>query len=150
MALPTTIFGREPTLWLAAISSAVIIVGTFGLKFITGEQAALIVVVINAIFAAINAYAVRPISPVAFTYAVGSIVALMGAYGLNLPTETVASINAAIIPVLALLSRGQVSPVDTPVSETTPDPLPEAAAANGVDLGDTDVLAGDEPDTDTP
>lgn len=145
MALPTTIFGREPTLWLATISSLTILVGTFGLKFINGEQAALLVVAVNAVFAAVNAYAVRPISPVAFTYAIGSIIALVGAYGVNLPIETVAAINAAVIPVLALLSRGQVSPVDTAVSETTADPLPEAAGVSP-DLGDTDVIAGDETD----
>jgi uncharacterized membrane protein len=115
------IFDREPTLYLAALNAIVIIVGTFGLKFISGEQAALIVVVINAIFAAINAWTVRPISPVAFTYAIGSILALAASYGLNLPTETIAAINAAVIPVLALLSRGQVSPAETPVTrQSTP------------------------------
>lgn len=149
MALPTTIFGREPTLWLAAASSLIIVVGTFGLKFISGDQAALLVVAINAIFGAINAYTVRPISPVAFTYALGSIIALVAAYGVNLPDTTVASLNAAVIPILALLSRGQVSPVETPVSEITENPLPEAAEASMTD--DTD-LAGDElaGDDDTP
>lgn len=111
-----TLFQREPTLWIAAINAVVILVGTFGLGFISGEQAALIVVVINAIFLAINAYAVRPISPVAFTYAIGAIVALASAYGLNLPTATVAALDALVIPFLALLSRGQVSPQDTAVS----------------------------------
>lgn len=110
------ILGREPTLWLAVFSSVVMIVGTFGLGFISGDQAALIVVVLNAIFGAINAYTVRPISPVAFTYLVSSVVALLGSYGLALPAETVAAINAAIVPLLALLSRGQVSPQETAVS----------------------------------
>jgi hypothetical protein len=110
------LFGREPTLWLAVISSLIVVIGTFGLDLLNGQQAALIVAAINGIFAAINAYAVRPISPVAFTYAVGAIVAVLGAYGLNLPIETVATINAAVIPILALLSRGQVSPEETAVS----------------------------------
>jgi len=107
------LFGREPTLWLGVISSLVILVGTFGLHTLTGLQAALFVVAINAVAGAVNAYAVRPISPVAFTYAVGSIVAVAGAYGLNLPIETVAALNAVVIPALALLSRGQVSPQPT-------------------------------------
>lgn len=110
------ILGREPTLWIAVASSLIVLVGTFGLDVINGQQAALIVVAVNGIAAAINAWTVRPISPVAFTYAVGSVVAVLGAYGLNLPIETVASINAAVIPILALLSRGQVSPQDTAVS----------------------------------
>lgn len=113
------LFQREPTLWIAAINAVVILIGTFGLKFISGEQAVLIVVVINAIAAAINAYAVRPISPVAFTYAVGAVVALAAAYGLQLPTETVGALNAMVIPFLALLSRGQVTPEDTAISNTT-------------------------------
>jgi hypothetical protein len=113
------IFGREPTLWIAVISSLVILIGTFGLRFINGDQAALMVVVINAAFGALNAYTVRPISPVAFTYFIGAVVALFGSYGLNLPAETVAAINAAVIPILALLSRGQVTPENTAVSTTT-------------------------------
>ena len=112
------LLGREPTLWIGLLSSVVILVGTFGLKLLTGEQAALIVVAINAIFGAINAYAVRPVSPVAFTYAVGSIVAVAGAYGLNLSIETVAALNAVVVPALALLTRGQVSPVETPLTDS--------------------------------
>lgn len=111
------LFQREPTLWLAAINAIVIIVGTFGLGFISGDQAALIVVVINAIFGVINAVTVRPISPVAFTYLIASVLALAASYGLNVPTATVAAINAAVVPILALLSRGQVSPEETVVSK---------------------------------
>lgn len=107
------IFGREPTLWIGVISSLVILAGTFSLHWLSGQQAALIVVAINAIAGAVNAYAVRPISPVAFTYAVGSIVAVAGAYGLNLSIETIAALNAVVVPALALLTRGQVSPQET-------------------------------------
>lgn len=110
------IFGREPTLWIALISALIPIAGSVGLHWLSGQQAALIVVAVNAVALAINAYAVRPISPVAFTYAVGAIVAVLGAYGLNLPIETVAAINFAVVPILALLSRGQVSPEDTAIS----------------------------------
>lgn len=110
------LFGREPTLWIGVISSLIIVAGTAGFHLLTGQEAALVVVAINAIAGAINAYAVRPISPVAFTYAIGSIVAVAGAYGLNLSIETVAGINAAIIPILALLTRNQVSPQATAVS----------------------------------
>jgi uncharacterized membrane protein len=113
------IFDREPTLWIAIINAAVILIGTLGLKFVSGDQAALIVVVINAIFAALNAYAVRPISPVVFTYAVGAIVALASSYGLNIPTETVAALNVLVITVLALIARGEVSPENTAISRST-------------------------------
>ena len=122
------IFGREPTLWLAALSSFIVIVGTFGLDLLNGQQAALLVVAINAVFAAINAYAVRPISPVAFTYAIGALVSLGALYGIVIPDATLAAVNGLVVPLLALLARGQVSPVTTPVTETTPEPTPEAAA----------------------
>lgn len=110
------IFGREPTLWIAVLTSAVSIIGTLGLHIINGPQAALAVVAINGIFGAINAFAVRPISPVAFTYAIGALVALGAGYGLNVPDTTVATINAAVIPLLALITRNQVEPQQTAIS----------------------------------
>ncbi len=112
------LFGREPTLWIAVVTSTVSIIGTLGLHWISGPQAALAVVAINGVFGAINAYAVRPISPVAFTYAIGAIVALLAGYGLQVPDATVAAINALVIPLLALITRNQVSPQDTPVSKS--------------------------------
>jgi hypothetical protein len=107
------LFGREPTLWIGVLSSLVIVIGTFGFNLLSGEQAVLVVVAINAIAGAINAFAVRPVSPVAFTYVVGSLVALAGSYGLELSIETVAAINAAVVPILVLLTRDQVSPQET-------------------------------------
>ncbi len=127
------ILGREPTLWIALISQAVVLLGTFQLKFINGEQAALIVAAINALFAAINAYAVRPVSPVAFTYAVGAIVAVAASYGLELPIETVGAISALTVGTLALLTRGQVSPVDTSVTNASLRPTAEAAEKEATD-----------------
>lgn len=115
------IFGREPTLYIAVISSAIVLLGTFGLRWLDPEQASLIVVAINAVAAAVNAYAVRPISPVAFTYAIGALVSVAAAYGLNVTQEQLGAINLAIVPILALLTRSQVTPADTSVSrESTP------------------------------
>jgi uncharacterized membrane protein len=126
------IFDREPTLWIAGLNAGIMIIGTVGLKVINQEQAGLFVVVVNAIFAAVNAFAVRPISPVTFTYAIGAIVALMGSYGLNLPTETVAAINMGVVPVLALLSRGQVTPANTAISrESTSEEVAREVGAPG-------------------
>ena len=128
------ILGREPTLWIAVLNAAVILIGTFGLRFLTGEQATLIVVAINAVFAALNAAAVRPVSPVAFTYAVGALIAVAASYGLHLGPETVAALNASVIPLLALLARGQVSPVETSVTNKSLDPTPEALAEEQQDF----------------
>lgn len=110
------LFQREPTLYLATINAVIVILGTIGLKVINAENAGYLVVAINAVFAAINAFAVRPISPTTFTYAIGSLVALAGSYGLQFNPETIAAVNTAVIPVLALLSRGQVTPAETFIS----------------------------------
>jgi hypothetical protein len=111
------ILGREPTLWISFGTAIILLAGTFSLHWLTGQQAALIVAAIIAVAGAGNAYLVRPISPVAFTYAVGAIVAVAGAYGLNLSLETVAAIDAVVVPALALLTRAQVSPLETAVTK---------------------------------
>lgn len=113
------LFGREPTLYLAVISSLIILIGTFGFNVLDGQQAGLLVAVINGGAAAINAYAVRPISPTTFTYLIGAVVALGASYGLNVTNDQLAMLNGTVVPILALLSRGQVSPADTMITRTT-------------------------------
>jgi hypothetical protein len=126
------IFNREPTLWLAVISSLIVVAGTFGLHWLNGQQAGFLVAAINGVAAAINAYAVRPISPTTFTYAIGAVVALAASYGMNVTNEQLAMINGTVVPILALLSRGQVSPLDTAISRTTtPDEKAVAEAGTG-------------------
>lgn len=113
------LFGREPTLWLAVISSLIVLAGTFGLRWLDGAQAGLLVAAINAVAAAITAYAVRPVSPAIFTYAIGALVALAASYGLEVTNEQLATLNGVVVPVLALLTRGQVSPAETAITRTT-------------------------------
>lgn len=110
------IFGREPTLWIAIITSAVTLLATFGLRWLDNEQAGLLVVAINAVAAAANAWTVRPISPAIFTYAATSLIGVAAAYGLSVTPEQLAGINSFLVVVLALLTRGQVSPQETAVS----------------------------------
>jgi hypothetical protein len=113
------IFGREPTLWISFIASLVLLLGTLGFHWLNGDQATLVVVAINAIAAAANAYAVRPISPAIFTYAVGASVAVFAAYGLKVSPETLAMLNGVTVMGLGLLTRGQVSPQDTRISRAS-------------------------------
>lgn len=116
------VFGREPTLWLSVISSLIVLVGTFGFKWLDGAQAGLLVAAINGGAAAVNAYAVRPITPTTFTYLIGALVALAASYGLNVTNEQLAMLNGTVVPILALMSRGQVSPAETRIStSSTPD-----------------------------
>lgn len=113
------LFGREPTLWLAVIYAALTVIGTAQLSHFSPEQAALTNAAIAALVGAVNAYAVRPISPVSFTYAIACLAQLSAAYGVQIPEATLTAINGLIVPALALLSRGQVSPAATAISRTT-------------------------------
>lgn len=126
------VFGREPTLWLAGIYAVLTVLGTTGLAHFTGQQANLTNAAIAAVVGAVNAYAVRPISPVSFTYALAALVQLAAAYGILIPEATLTAINGLVVPALALLSRGQVSPADTAVSRTTtPDEKAVAEPGTG-------------------
>lgn len=133
------ILGREPTLYLAVVTALISLAGTLGFRVLGEDQAALWNVAILAVFGAINAATVRPISPAVFTYAIAAIVQLGAAYGLNVTDPQLSQINALVVPVLALLTRGQVSPVDTAVTKPTTAPTPEALAhdiANAPAVGD--------------
>ncbi len=114
------LFGREPTLWLAVVIAIISVAGTFGFRLLSPDQAGLWVRVINGLAGAINAYTVRPVAPAAFTYVAGTLVALGAAYGFELDAQTVMAINAALVPILALATRGQVAPVETTVTNASP------------------------------
>ncbi len=123
------ILGREPTLWIAFIASIILLLGTLGLRWLDGDQAALVVVAVNGIAAAINAYTVRPISPAVFTYAVGAVVAVFASYNLSVSPETLGMLNGLVIMGLGLLTRGQVVPQETAISRSSESALkPEVDA----------------------
>lgn len=103
------LFGREPALIISTISAILSLIVTFNIGM-SGGQAGAIVAVISAWFGAMVAIATRPIAPAAFTAVVAAGAALLAAYGLNVSAETVGATNAVVLAVLALLTRGQVSP----------------------------------------
>lgn len=113
------ILGRSPTLVIGVVVAAISFAGTLSFRLLSPDQAGLWIAVVNAIAGAVVAYTVRPIAPAAFTYLVGAIVALGAAYGLNLTAETVNGINGLVIPLLSLLTYGNVSPIETAVSSST-------------------------------
>lgn len=113
---------REPSLYISAVGSVLSLVAAFGLDFLTPDQAAIAIVVLNAALGVWNALKVRPVAPAAFTYLVGAVATLVAAYGVDVSQSVVGSINAAVLAVLALLLRGNVSPVE---------PTPESAKLLG-------------------
>jgi uncharacterized protein (DUF697 family) len=108
------IFGREPSLVIATVASLLSLVAGFGLDWLTPGQAAAVVVALNAVLGVVTALAVRPVSPAAFTYAIGAIAALVAAYGVHVSQSQVGLVNAAALAALALLLRGNVTPANDP------------------------------------
>ena len=108
------IFGREPTLLIGAIAAALSVAVSFQFDWLTAEQAALIVALLNAVLGVVNAVTVRPIAPAAFTYLIGAGAALLAGYGLDLSQEMVGSVNGLVLAVLLFLTRGQVTPTASP------------------------------------
>jgi len=102
----------EWTLIIAAIAGVLNWVAGFQLDFLTTDQAAAWIVVINAVAAVVAAWKTRPIAPSVFTYAIASFAALVAAYGFHVDQAQVATFTNAALAVLALLTRGQVSPAD--------------------------------------
>lgn len=113
---------REPTLLIAVAASVLGLVVTLGFSWLTAEQAAVIVALLNAGLGAWNALKVRPIAPAAFTYLVGAIAALAAAYGFDVAQQTVGAVNGVVLTVLALLTRVQVTPTDAPAPPLPPSP----------------------------
>lgn len=105
------IFGREPTLVLQSIGAGLGIFVALGVPGLSAEQAALIIAVLTGLVAVANAVVVRPVAPAAFIGLVGASAALLAAYGFDVSQPVVGAISSAVVVVLALLTRGQVTPV---------------------------------------
>lgn len=131
------ILGREPALIVGVVNAAIMFAGTLGFPFLSDVQAGALVLVVNAISAVIVAWATRPLSPAVFSYAVSTLISLGVAYGFTLTDAQIAGINGLIVPMLALLTRGQVSPVETKVTNSSNDPTVEAARKDGLPVKPT-------------
>jgi hypothetical protein len=121
------ILGREPALTIGAVNSLIMLAGTLGFTFLSADQAGVWVLLVNAISAAVVGWATRPLSPAVYSYLLATFVAFGAAYGLELTPEFVNGINMALVPILMFLTRGQVSPVETAVTQPSLDPVPEAS-----------------------
>ena len=98
------------TLGTAAVAGVLNWVAGFGWHALTPIEAGWWVTAISAVAAVVAGLKTRPIAPQVWTYAVTSLAALAGAYGLHFSQGNVASFSTALLAVLALLTHGQVSP----------------------------------------
>ncbi|MBB0231798.1 hypothetical protein FOE67_20440 [Streptomyces calidiresistens] len=110
------VFGREPALWLGVLSAGLSVAVTLGVG-LTTVQAGAIVAAVSAVGGAVTAAVTRPVAPAAFTGAIGALVALVAAFGLEVSPELVAAMSGMTVAVLALLTRGQVSPAPAVAGE---------------------------------
>ena len=107
----TTIFGREPALWLNGLSAALGLLVTFNLGGLTDEQAGWIVAVVTAVLGAVAAALTRPVAVQAFTALTATVASCVAAFGFDVAPTYTAGVNAAILSVLMFVTRGQVSPL---------------------------------------
>lgn len=115
-----TTFLREPTVYLQALQVMLALLVAFGVFGVTEELSALILALGGAVIGAINATRVRPLAPAAFTMLVTTAAPLLAYFGLSLSTAQMGAVQFAIVTVLALVVRTQVSPIADP-APTAPE-----------------------------
>jgi hypothetical protein len=104
-------FNREPAAWVGIITAVLAFLVSLNVSFLTAEQASLIVAAIVAVGGAVIAWRTTPRTPGAFTGVVAALAALATGYGLHVRPGVVGAVSGLILALLALDTRGQVSPV---------------------------------------
>jgi len=104
------ILGYEPVVLLNTLSAVLGLIVSLAITPLTAEMAGGIVGVASAVLGGIAAAMTRPIAPQAFTAIVASGAVLVGTFGYEVSQETVGAINVAVLALLTLATRGQVSP----------------------------------------
>ncbi|MFD7922557.1 hypothetical protein ACFV3R_25435 [Streptomyces sp. NPDC059740] len=105
-----TILGREPVVYLNALSAALGLVVTLGITGLTQEMAGAIVAALTAVLGAIAAWRTRPVAPQAFTAVVAAGATLAATFGYDVSQATIGAVNAVVLTLLTLLTRAQVTP----------------------------------------
>lgn len=108
-------FGRDPALWITAISALISIVVTLNVEGLSVDQAAAIVTALTAGAGLLSALAVRPFSVQAVTTLIASLAIVAAAYGFHVPPETLGAVQLAVGPVLTLFVRQLMTPNHDPL-----------------------------------
>lgn len=107
-----TILGREPVVILQAVQAVLLVAVAAGLPYLDGVSVPLIVAAVGAVLGAAQAVMVRPLAPAAFTAVVTTLAPLLAHYGVGVSDELVIAINGAIVALMTLVLRHEVSPKD--------------------------------------
>lgn len=108
------IFKREPALWIAAISAILGVIVSFGWSGLDDADATNIMALINAGAYFITAIKTRPVALSAFTGLLTTGAILAAGYGFDVPQATLGALQLALVAVVTLVLRGQVTPAADP------------------------------------
>ncbi len=111
------LFGREPASIIAVVSAVVTVLVTFNLGWLSPEQGAAFMVVVDALAALATGLMVRPVAPALFVYASSAVFKLLAVYHFHVADETVAAFNVLIVALVVFAVRPQVTP------NADPEPL---------------------------
>lgn len=108
------IFGREPVIWLGAISASLAVLVTIPAVGLTAEAAGWIMVIVSGVFAAAEAIMTRPFIVTALTGSVRTILTGAVFFGLPVSEETSGMLVGAMNAVLMLVLANSVTPAADP------------------------------------
>ena len=108
------IFGREPVVWLGAISAVLAVLVTVPAVGLSADAASWVMVIVSGVFAGVEAVMTRPFVVTALTGAVRTILTGLVFFGLPLTEETSGAVVAALNMVLALVLANSVTPAADP------------------------------------
>lgn len=101
-------FKWEPVAWLAAIQSVLAVLVAFDL--VTGDVASWLLVATSAVFTAVEAFMVRPMTPAALTGAIRTALTALAMFGLPITEDMAAALVGLGTMILGLMVRNGVSP----------------------------------------
>ncbi len=119
------IFGRDPALWIGAISSFLVLLIGLGVPGLNDHVAGGITATLTAGAAVFVALQVRPIAPTVFTGFITTAAALVASFGFDLPQAVVGATVGFVTMAVSLAIRSQ----STPLSDPKPGflPIPDVA-----------------------
>lgn len=110
------LFGREPAMWIQALTALLALFVGFGVPGLSDTLAAAVTALAAAIFAAVQALAVQPVAPTVFSGVIAAAAPLVMHFGLDLTQQQVGLVSIAVATVVGLLVRSQSTPVHDPSS----------------------------------
>lgn len=104
-------FGREPALIIGTVQAILTALIMFGLPGLNDGLAGAIVATLSAFAGLLTAIYVRPIAPSIANGMIAALVALVAAFGVDVPQQWTGAAVLVVSSLVTLFVRGEVSPV---------------------------------------